>query len=431
MTGNGNVPQNLQPEKFVDADTWQVRSFETPDEKLKGETLPRAAQAGGWALRLGALAAALPASYALIACAGIGGLAAFVGLKVFRDAVKQQDIFADDLWSGKYRTQDRIYKVFDVSDEGQVAVLQQMIGDYNPDFTDMYKKSCAVAGINPPPRVALSCDRVKISHKEHYWSEAVEVERPNQDNYLFAAMTKSDGSKPMVLMGDKALKYVAHDEAAAIIAHELTHVALGRSKKIHYQTALTDMNDVFVVLAGAAAVLTFSPVAFAVLGVSFAAYAHDIYACSVISRHTEKLCDRGAALITGQTVSLTDGIEKLRTKMEHAHRVRPEGPAEPRTLIEALKRPLMKWLHKQPLMKAFRETHLYNAINDSHPEDAVREKLLESYGHDGDNRHYLAWRAQQFRGAFLKAAVKADAPASDPKPSATLATGIVKPGQTA
>jgi Zn-dependent protease with chaperone function len=198
------------------------------------------------------------------------------------------------------------------------------------------------------------------------------------------------------------------------MAHELTHIALKHTTEDRRDGIFTG-GVVFAAMTTAMALISVSAPLFAVAGLAAGLLAFDAYAGSVVARYNEKVCDRGAALMTGETVSLISGLTKMGEAMLRAKQLQDSvNSRNPKTKWQSVRDPVKKW---------WRKTSLFKKINHSHPDDGVRIRLLDGYGADGEDRHYLSWRAQQFRGAFLKAAVR-------PETVQPAAQAVARPAQT-
>jgi Zn-dependent protease with chaperone function len=364
------------PSDYVDPATGDVRRLGSLWDKMESETLPKTAS---FALIAGkALLLAPLLGVAAVAVPGVTWLASklhYRGLfnDVYEEGLAQTRIMGEQYNLGKPIGRD---------------MFNEHFGHLQPTFADDYVRMVATAGLKEVPKIVVRED------VGYLWGR---IGR-NQDDYNAGAISRTDGGKPSIEIGQGVLEQMTPGELRAIIGHEITHLALGHTHDLMRWKALKPVNAILNVALVGAAVFGFAPLlpALALVGVSILANR-----CleSVESRRREELCDRGAALLTGGTADLAAGLRKLKIIN--------------RKIVEEEVANRNAWSvvlggHK---VKIKEESALHRFMYASHPTDEHRASLLKAFE---DKYHgYCEKQRSSFHEAFTRRARKA-APAPQP-----------------
>lgn len=305
-----------------------------PLETFFGETVPTVLQYGILATKV-AFVAPFVGGLALAATGG-----AFVLHAGTRGIKKVVSMFIDEVSKDKNET-------FDPENRHDMVRLQRIMGPAHQHFVDDLRQCADIAGLQQLPKV--------------YFKKA-DKNTPQQE-HMVGVMSKSDGSDPIILMGEGAPKTLSREEMRGVIAHEITHLKERHTQKINLRLGRGLLNAVTnLAILGVAAFgpLPFIPVLAGVIASNLVFRTLG----SIRSRHHERLCDRGAAAITGETTALGTALDKIREKMLHALELKNKFAA-------AAKKTTPKPLKKPGPVARF--------ITAQHPTNKTRKRLLDKF----------------------------------------------------
>jgi Zn-dependent protease with chaperone function len=373
------------PSTFVDTKTGEITKFQTFMEKVKGEYLPETGHVGILGVKLAMLAPFVGGPLVAV------GAAALVFGVTRAVVIKAVDMVHEKLL---LRHKQGDFIEFDFSQQKDRDAFQKKFGATHPNFIDEYMHLTKAAKLEQVPKVFVI--------DQFFKKEGRTALGGLVSDYMAGTTSRPSGKDPVIMLGKGALKDLNEGELRAVVAHEMTHLALGHPKKGVRWMARMPLNGVInIALVGAA---LFGPLPFLpVLGVVVGSNVLGRALKSIKSRHQEEMCDRGAALMTGGTDDLSDALGKIRKAMvrmksvetEYTYRSQGLDPPEPQ---EAGK------------LKQF--------IDGSHPSNERRNKLLDRFE---DKHGGYAEKKRNFFAATFNKAAKRFAPHVD-----KLVSGVVK-----
>lgn len=357
------------PSTYVDSKSGQIKKFETFPEKVKGEYLFEAGHVGILGLKLAMLAPFVGGPVAAVAGAAGVFLAGRWGVTKLIDLVHEKLLL-------QHKKGDFIE--FDFDKPQDRANFQRKFGETHPNFVDEYLHLAKEAKLQQVPKVFVI--------DQFFKKEGQSMLGGLVSDYMAGTTTRPSGKDPVIMLGKGALKDLDEGELRAVVAHEMTHIALEHPKKGVRWLSRMPLNTVINATLIAAAIigpLPLLPVFGVVLGSNLVGRALK----SMKSRHQEEMCDRGAALLTGGTEDLSTALGKIKKAMlkmrdiETEYRYRSQGLDPPPP--------------QQP-------SKLATFVNASHPSNERRNELLDKF----EEKHgaYAEKKRNFFAETFNKAA---------------------------
>ncbi|MDF3022914.1 MAG: Peptidase family [Alphaproteobacteria bacterium] len=364
------------PSPFVDEKTGAIRQFQTLPEKIKGEYLPDAGHIGILGVKLAMLA---PMIGGMVVAAPVAlGFWALSRLGV----TKAVDMVHEKLLL-KHKSGD--FQEFDFTNPKDRNAFQVKFGAEHPTFVDEYLHLAKAANLQQVPKVFVI--------EQFFKKEGRATLGGLVSDYMAGTTTRPSGKDPVIMLGKGALKELDAGELRAVVAHEMTHVALDHPKNGVKWLARMPLNGIInasLIVAAIAGPLPLLPV----IGVVIASNVVGRALKSIKSRHQEEMCDRGAALMTGGTGDLTTALTKIKTAMVKMKRIETEYQYRSQGL-EPPKPAETSWLNR--------------FINASHPSNERRDTLLKDF--EKENPQYAAQKRGFFATQFNKAAARLAPPA--------------------
>lgn len=365
------------PSPFVDEKTGAIRQFQTFPEKIKGEYLPEAGHIGILGVKLALLA---PFVGGIVVAAPVAlGFWALSRLGV----TKAVDMVHEKLLL-KHKQGD--FLEYDFNDAKDRNAFQVKFGKEHPTFVAEYLHLAKSANLQQVPKVFVI--------DQFFKKEGRATLGGLVSDYMAGTTTRPSGKDPVIMLGKGALKELDAGELRAVVAHEMTHIALDHPKNGVKWLARMPLNGIInasLIVAAIAGPLPLLPV----IGVVAASNLVGRALKSIKSRHQEEMCDRGAALMTGGTADLTTALGKIKNAMVKMKRIETEYQYRSQGL--------------EPPKPA--ETSWFNRfVNASHPSNERRETLLKDF--EKENPQYAAEKRGFFATAFNKAAARIAPPAS-------------------
>ncbi|MDE1151422.1 MAG: M48 family metalloprotease [Micavibrio sp.] len=370
------------PSRFVDQKTGTIEKFQTMRERVTGEFLPEAGHVGILAVKLAVLA---PFVGGLVVAAPVVAVAWF-GARW--GAAKVIDLVHEKLLL-EHKKGDFIE--FDFTKADDVAAFSARYGDRHAQFAQDYAAMTKLAGLPQPPKVFIIDQFFKKGGTSKLGGLV--------SDFMAGTTSRPNGKDPVIMLGKGALNELTAGELRAVVAHEMTHLNLQHpAKGVRWQGRMPVNALINVALVGAALLgpLPLLPVLGFVAVTNVAGRALK----AIQSRHHEKLCDRGAALITGGTGDLTTALEKIKHSMLKMQRIETEYAYR----SKGLEPPEQK---EAGAVKRF--------FVATHPANEVRSSLLQQF-----EKKYPAWCEKQrgyFSNAFNKAAARPDGGNAAPLPA--------------
>ena len=213
-------------------------------------------------------------------------------------------------------------------------------------------------------------------------------------DYMAGTTSRPTGKDPVIMLGKGALQELDAGELRAVMAHEMTHLNLkhpARGVRWLGRMPLNALLNAGLIGAALLGPLPFMPV----LGIVLASNVIGTALKSLKSRQQEDLCDRGAALMTGGTGSLTTALKKIKESMLKMKRIETEYTYRAQGLEPPVEKPAGAW---------------QRFVMATHPGNEHRAQKLAGF-----EKKYPEWCAQQrglFSAAFNDAAAKAPPAAS-------------------
>ena len=358
------------PSTFVDEKTGDIRKFRTTWDKVE-DSLPDVAHYGLLAAKISLLAP-------LIGGALVAAPAAVALWWGTRTAMKKSMDSVHDGLLQQHRQGE--FSEYDLTKEEDRKAFDARFGDLQPQFADDYLKMAKLAHLEQVPKLMVI---------EPYFREQGRSRFAGMiSDFMAAATSRPNGKDPVVLLGRGAMKELTPEEMRAVVGHELTHVKLKHMTETANWLGRLSMSGVINAGLLGAALLGGLPI-LPVLGLI--AVTNVIGTClkSMQSRKHEKLCDRGAAILTGGTKDLSSALGKIRSAMIK--------------------------IKQMEVDEEFRARGMTRFINATHPPNEQREKLLNNF----ENTYPEFCKKQRglFAAAFNKAAKpKTQKPLFAPKP---------------
>ncbi|HYD19292.1 MAG TPA: M48 family metalloprotease [Patescibacteria group bacterium] len=375
------------PSPYVDARTGEIRRFQTLPEKITGEYLPEAGHIGILGVKLAMLAPFVGGL--VIAAPAALGFWALSRLVV----TKAVDLMHEKLLL-KHKQGDFIE--FDFNDPKDRAAFNMRFGREHPTFIDEYLHLAKAAKLEQVPKVFVI--------DQFFKKEGRATLGGLVSDYMAGTTTRPSGKDPVIMLGKGALKDLDAGELRAVVAHEMTHVALGHPKNGVKWMARMPLNTIIntsLIIAAIAGPLPLLPV----LGVVAASNVVGRALKSIKSRHQEEMCDRGAALMTGGCDDLTSALAKIRDAMVKMKRIETEYQYRSQGLEPPAPQQPSRW---------------NRFVNASHPSNERRDSLLKAF--EQDNSAYVAQKKGFFATQFNRAADRM-------KPAITkFVSGLTGPG---
>ncbi|MDI1228377.1 MAG: M48 family metalloprotease [bacterium] len=364
------------PSPFVDEKTGEIRQFQTLPEKIKGEYLPEAGHIGILGVKLAMLAPFVGGM--LIAAPVAIGFWALSRLGV----TKAVDMVHEKLLL-KHKQGD--FLEFDFNDPKDRNAFQVKFGQEHPTFVVEYLHMAKAAKLAQVPKVFVI--------DQFFKKEGRATLGGLVSDYMAGTTTRPSGKDPVIMLGKGALSELDAGELRAVVAHEMTHVALDHPKNGVKWLARMPLNGIInasLIVAAIAGPLPLLPV----IGVVAASNLVGRALKSIKSRHQEEMCDRGAALMTGGTGDLSTALAKIKNAMVKMKRIETEYQYKSQGL-EPPKPAEASWWNR--------------FVNGSHPSNERRDALLKDF--EKENPEYAAEKRGFFATAFNKAAARLAPPA--------------------
>lgn len=399
------------PSTFVDEKTGKVKSMESMFDKLEADVLPKAGKwgvVGAKIAMIGSMVGSLPVVLPLAA-------AAYFGAKyMVKGAIEGQEKREEDMdgmggLGGLRRTRGgrgrggiemllgggEGYDEFDMNKEADRKKFVKIYGARHPSLPDDIVAMAKSVQLKELPVV-------RMTHGMF----------PGPDDYLCAATSRMDGTKPVVMIGTLAEEELTPGEMRAVIGHELTHVKLGHVKDRYNdisRSLLSKALNIGLMVGGIGATLaaftlatpffagigaialTVAKVAGVVVGAGFVNKALD----SIQSRRREDLCDQGAAILTGGTEDLTNALKKIKGGMMRMH----QREADMTSMIRGGKMGKVKEIGG-----------FMHWLAASHPTAEHRAAKLKQF--EENHKSYCENKRAEFKAAFNTAAAKPEAQAA-------------------
>lgn len=378
------------PRGLVDRKSGNLKKFETVFDRLRGEYPPLAAHYSVLAFKaallapfIGGMAVAAPLALG-VTVAGVVAIGAFM-----------EKLHTKILVEGDYPG----YRRFDLTKPEDAALFNHHFAAKNPSFVADYLRLVEMAGVAAAPRVLI---------KTQENASGPRIFGKRAPDYTVGIATSPSGKNPVMILGRSAFDELTPAEMRAVVGHELTHAKLGHMQKAMRWRGVAPLNSLLNLgLLGAA---VFGPLA-VVPTLALVLTTNVIGHCLNLmqARHHERLCDRGAALLTGGTADLKSALDKIQKGMQR--------DIEQRRAARALKRGKKPQAYRQP-------GALRRFFTARHPSVPERHVLLEAFG-----TKYAAFcegRRNLFTGAFNATAANNNQPAAPQK--AADPASVVTPG---
>ncbi|MEZ0260300.1 MAG: M48 family metalloprotease [Alphaproteobacteria bacterium] len=390
------------PSTFVDEKTGQVKRMESMLDKLEADVLPKAGKwgvIGAKTAMIGAMSGALPI---VLPVAAAVYLYSKSKIKSVIDSQQDREDAAKGTGGGGGMGRlammlggEEGYDEFDMNKDADRKKFVQIYGARHPSLPDDIVAMAKSVQLKELPVV-------RMTHSMF----------PGPDDYLCAATSRVDGSKPVVMIGRLAEKELTPGEMRAVIGHELTHVKLGHVKDRYNdisRSLLSKALSAGLIITGVVATLAAftmatpffagvgalalmcAKVAGVVVGGGFVNKALD----SIQSRRREDLCDQGAAILTGGTADLTSALGKIKGGMMKMHQREADMASMMRGGRGGKVREIggfMRWLLA------------------SHPTAEHRAEKLKQF--EENHKSYCENKRAEFKAAFNAAAAKPEAQAA-------------------
>jgi Zn-dependent protease with chaperone function len=334
--------------KFVDAKTGNIKKFETFFEKVDGDFLPKLGTYALMGIKIGILAPLVGGVAVALPVAGAALLAGRLGGRAFINFAIEKVFIAP---------KRKEHLVYDFSKEKDIRRFEKKFsGTSHASFVDDYKKLAAMAHLKAPPRLIMA-DLLFDAQKTQASSRDI------VGDYMAGTIARPDGGGAVIILGKGALQSLNREEMRAVMAHEMTHLALRHPDRKAKEIGTGFLNMALNIGLLGAAVFGSLPV-LPVLGFVVASNLVGRALSSIQSRHHEALCDRGAALMTGGTDDMSTALEKISTAMKKARqasadrrniqRGKPLEPVQERGRVDAfLNAPHPPLPKRKSLMEAF------------------------------------------------------------------------------
>jgi len=351
------------PSGYVDQKTGRIESFQSTFSKLTDEAVPNL---GHWALQAGKLALIAPF---------VGGMAVALpvaaGLYFGGRYVMQKSLNA---LHDREERQGGPFVEYDFTQDDDRAMFRKIHGKSHPGFVDDLLRMVKMTELSEVPKVR--------------------VMMPGQgtEDFICSASTRPDGTSPVVTLGRGAMSTLDPVEMRAVVGHELTHVKLGH---IQSGTEWLSRGTLSMVLNTAligGALLVGAPI---LPVLAFVGITNLVGKClkSVQSRRHEEMCDKGAALITGETKALASALKKIHKGLLHRHQQETD----------------YKYLRKGEVPPKVEEAGgIQQFLFGTHPSNARRENLLREF--EENHKSYCEKKRAEFRTVFNAAAAPAAKP---------------------
>ncbi|MEZ0260303.1 MAG: M48 family metallopeptidase [Alphaproteobacteria bacterium] len=357
------------PSGYVDQKTGRIESFQSAFSKLTDEGVPNL---GHWALQAGKLAVLAPF---------IGGMAVALpvaaGLYFGGRYVMQKSLNA---LHDRSEREGGPFVEYDFTQENDRAMFRKIHGKSHPGFADDLLRMVKMSELGEVPKVR--------------------VMMPGQgtEDFVCSAETRPDGTAPIVTLGRGAMATLDPVEMRAVVGHELTHVKLGHIKSGTEWLSRGTLSMVLNTALVGVALFAGAPV---LPVLAFVAITNVVGKClrSVQSRRHEEMCDKGSALLTGETKALTSALKKIHKGLLYRHQQEVDD----------------KYLRKGEIPPKVEEAGgIQQFLFGTHPTLARRENLLREF--EENHKSYCEKKRAEFRTVFNVAA----APASKPQPVAVV-----------
>jgi heat shock protein HtpX len=402
------------PTTFVDEKTGQVKSMESMWDKLEADVLPKVGKwgvIGAKTAMIGAMTSALPivlpitAAIYLYSKSKING--AIGRMQDEEDLRKKEGPFGLPGGMGGLPGRmgrrggmvimggdEEAYDEFDMNKPADRANFVKLYGARHPSLPDDILAMAKAAQLKEIPVV-------RMTHGMF----------PGPDDYLCAATSRPDGTKPVVMIGRLAEQELTPGEMRAVIGHELTHVKLGHVKDKYNdisRSLLSKALNVGLIATGVITTLGAFTLAtpffagIAAIGLMCAKVALVVGGASLVntaltsiqSRRREDLCDQGAAILTGGTADLSNALKKIKGGMMKMH----QRDADLSSMMSGRRPGAAKVKEVGGFMRFLIATH---------PTAEHREAKLKSF--EEKHKTYCESKRAEFKAAFNAAAAKPEA----------------------
>jgi len=394
------------PSTFVDEKTGQVKSMESMLDKLEADVLPKAGKwgvVGAKVAMIGAMTGALPVVLPVAAAVYLYSKSKIKN--VIEGQQDREEMRGKPGRGGMGRMGglsmilggEEAYDEFDMNKEADRKKFVQIYGARHPSLPDDIVAMAKSVQLKELPTV-------RMTHSMF----------PGPDDYLCAATSRMDGTKPVVMIGTMAEEELTPGEMRAVIGHELTHVKLGHVKDRYNdisRSALSKALSIGLIATGVVTTLaafTLATPFFAgvgaialmcakVTGVVVGAGLVNKALDSIQSRRREDLCDQGAAILTGGTQDLTNALTKIKGGMMKMHQHEAD--------LSSMMRGGRGMGGKVKEIGGFMRWLLA-----SHPTAEHRAEKLKEF--EENHKSYCENKRAEFKSAFNTAAAKPEAQAA-------------------
>ena len=360
------------PSHYVDPATGDVKQLGTIWDRLESDGLPKLAD---YALLGGKIALVASAAAVLSPVLAAGAVA--LPLVVWgAEKVYYRSLFNEVYDASLDETKSGGEQYNMTTPQGQMKFARHF-GDTQPTFGEDYLRMVKMAGLKSVPTI--------IVREADFdgWGRF----GGSQNDYNAGAISRADGTNPSIEIGQGVIEQMTPGELRAIIGHEITHLALGHTHDRMSWKARKLPGMIMTGMLAAAALFGAVPLlpAVALVGASFVAST-----CleSINSRRREELCDRGAALLTGGTEDLANGLKKLKAI---SRKMLEQDIAAANTFSIILGR-------RPKRIKVQEESKIHRFMHATHPETSRRATLLEKF----EEKYHAFCEKQRslFRDAF-------------------------------
>lgn len=366
------------PSTFVDKETREIKKFQTWGEKLAGEGIP---DLGHLAITGAKVVLLAPFVGGLLVAAPVAAAAVYLSKKGLSGLV---NMMHEEIFDKK---QDDSFIHLDLTTDRARREWRNLAGEQHRNFPEEYEKLVKMAGLKETPKILVIDQFFKKSAKTKFSGMI--------SDYMAATTSRPDGKKPVVMLGKGAMAELTAEELRAVVAHELSHLALSHPAKNVGWIAQMPLNAVLNLSLLGVAVFGGLPV-LPVVGLVAGLNLLDRALKSMKSRHKEEMADRGAALLTGSTQALGTSLEKIKAAMmkyrnleiEEEYRAIGKLPPDP-------KHPYFRMKNKWRMM-----------VDGTHPPNEKRSELLEKFGKKHES--FCEDRRGEFAALFNAAAAKPD-----------------------
>jgi Zn-dependent protease with chaperone function len=345
------------PQGYVDQKSGKIESFQSAWSKFTDEGIPNA---GHWALQAGKLAMLAPFIGGLAIALPVAAGVYFGGRHVLKKSL--------NMLHDREEQQGGAYREYDFTDATDRTAFARAFRDSHPQFVDDLQRMVKLAELKEMPKV-----RVMYAGQ-------------GEEDYNCSATTRPDGTSPVITLGRNAMAELKPAELRAVMAHELTHVKLGHIKSGTEWMSRGTLGMVLNAALVGAALVAGAPV---LPVLAFIAVTNIVGKClrSVQSRRHEEMCDKGAALITGETASLASALKKVHKGL----------------LNRAQQKVNLKYMRRGEAPPKVEEAGgISQFLFASHPTNDRREKLLRDF--ENAHKGYCDKRRAEFKTAFNNAA---------------------------